>query len=150
MELPALNFPACKLRVCERGGKAHVWDPLRGVWLRLTPEEWVRRHTIEWLTGAMGAVAQRVVQEYPVCLSGMAQRADIVVTGRDGRPLLLCECKAAGVAIDTPVLAQAVRYNSVVGARYLMLTNGVKHYFYEVDPDKNYVPLDTLPDIFHE
>ncbi len=127
--LPKLNFPAVRLRARRVGGGVEVWDPVRGMWLVLTPEEWVRRHLIGWIEGR-GIEPQRIVQEWPVRLNGQPQRADVVVVDRQGRPLLLAECKAASVRIDGTVLDQAVRYNSVVGAPWLMLTNGLTHYFY--------------------
>lgn len=143
-----LNFPAYRFRICLRGGAEHIWDPLRGAWLRCTPEEWVRQHVVRWLCEAQGVAGQHIVQEYPVCLSGTAQRADVVVArpGRSG-PLLLAECKAPGVGIDAAALAQAVRYNSVVGARYLMLTDGLKHYFYGPDGAGGYMALSAPPDL---
>ena len=45
-DYPRLNFPAVKLRISQRGEQMTVWDPLRGIYLVLTPEEWVRRHLI--------------------------------------------------------------------------------------------------------
>lgn len=152
-DYPKLNLPPCRLRVAERGGKLCVWDAGRGMWLVLSPEEWVRRHVLAMLTDRCGAAAANIAQEYPVDVNGTTQRADIVVTGADGRPLLLAECKAPGVAIDEAVPAQAFRYNAVVGARYVMLTNGLDHYIYEVLPDGagspggKYTPLKELPDL---
>ena len=60
------------------------------------------------------------------------------------RPLMLVECKAAGIGIDRQVLAQAVRYNSVLGARYVVLTNGLTHYCYEC-ADGRYTRMDRFP-----
>ena len=71
-----------------------IWDAVRRRWLVLTPEEWVRQHLIRLLVERGGVPPGNVSQEYPVALSGAAQRADVVVTGRDGRPCLLAECKA--------------------------------------------------------
>ena len=82
-----------------------------------------------------------------MALGGTAQRADVVVLDGGQRPLLLAECKAAGVTIDARTLDQAVRYNSVVGARYLMLTNGLRHYFYETADGLIYEPLAAPPDL---
>ncbi len=127
MNLPRLNFPVYRFRV--RG--AQIWDELRGKWVKLSPEEWVRQHVVRWLVDERGVVAQYIVQEYPVDISGTAQRADIVVFDAQAQPVLLVECKAPGVAIDRGVLDQAVRYNSVVGAREIMLTNGLEHRFYQ-------------------
>lgn len=127
-ELPNLNFPPIRLQARRRGGTVEVWDPIRGVYLVLTPEEWVRQHLIAYLVSHCGAQPLRIVEEYAVPLNGQPQRADVVVVDDDGRPLLLAECKAPEVAINKQTLAQAVRYNSVLQARYIILTNGLKHY----------------------
>ncbi len=141
---PKLNFPAIRLRAKRCGETVLVWDALRGLYLVLTPEEWVRRHLIEFLTSHCGVQPTRIVQEYPVRLNGQPQRADVVVCDDAGAPLILAECKAADVVIDNAVLAQAVRYNSVVAARYLILTNGLDHFCYEF-VDGRYTPISQFP-----
>lgn len=130
-DLPKLNFPAAKLRISQRGEQWTVWDSLRGIYLVLNPEEWVRRHLIEFLISHCGAQPMRIVQEYAVAMNGSPQRADVVIVDDAARPLMLVECKAVQVKIDHQVLSQAVRYNSVLGARYVVLTNGITHYCYE-------------------
>lgn len=144
---PKLNFPAFRFRVSEAGGQLRVWDELRGAWLVLTPEEWVRRHVVRVLTERMEVPERLISQEYPVCVQGMSQRADVVVCGRDGGPLMLVECKAPGVEVDAKVYAQAVRYNAVVGARYIMITNGLRHFVYEARGDGEYARLDIMPEL---
>lgn len=143
-DLPKLNFPAAKLRISQRGEQWAVWDSLRGIYLVLNPEEWVRRHLIEFLISHCGAQPMRIVQEYAVAMNGSAQRADVVVVDNNARPLMLVECKAAQVKIDGHVLAQAVRYNSVLEARYVVLTNGITHYCYEYMNEK-YSRLESFP-----
>ena len=137
--LPKLNFPAIRLRARRRGDGVEVWDSLRGIYLVLTPEEWVRQHLIAYLTAYCGVQPKRIVQEYAVALNGQPQRADVVVVG--------------GQAPCTPVngrtLAQAVRYNSVLGARYVILTNGLRHYCCECR-DGEYVQLGGFPDLSGE
>lgn len=142
--LPKLQFPAIQLRGRRQGEQVQVWDSLRRMWLVLTPEEWVRQHLAAYLVTTCGAVPLRIVAEYPVPLNGQAQRADLVVVDDAGAPLLLAECKAPEVTINRATLDQAVRYNSVLGARYLILTNGLRHYCYEV-VDGQYVTLDRFP-----
>lgn len=144
---PQLNFPAYSFRLRSEAGVDKVWDEVRRMWLVLTPEEWVRRHAVRWLIEQHGVAPQLIVQEYPVCVQGQPQRADIVVFGRQAEPLILVECKEPRVEIDAAVYAQAVRYNAVVGARYVMLTNGLKHYLYQRDSVDGYSPLSTLPDL---
>ena len=79
--LPKLNFPAIRLRARRRGDGVEVWDSLRGIYLVLTPEEWVRQHLIAYLTAYCGVQPKRIVQEYAVALNGQPQRADVVVVG---------------------------------------------------------------------
>ena len=47
--------------------------------------------------------------------------------------------------IGERTLAQAVRYNSVLGARFVILTNGLRHYCCEYR-DGKYVQLSGIPD----
>lgn len=143
---PKLNFPAIRLRARDRAGQVEVWDDLRGIYLVLTPEEWVRRHLIAYLVSHCGAYPKRIVQEYAVELNGQPQRADVVVVDGRGAPLLLAECKAPEIAVDRHTLSQAVRYNSVLGARYVLLTNGMKHYCCELR-DGHYVQRTGMPDL---
>ena len=144
---PTLNLPPVHLRAIRRRGSTYIWDGLRGSWLLLTPEEWVRRHVIGWLTDHLRLLPTSIVQEYPLAIGGTTQRADIVVLRPDMNAALLVECKAADVTINADVLNQAVRYNSIVRAPFIMLTNGMRHYFYSTEDRVTYTPLDTLPDI---
>lgn len=143
--LPKLNFPPIRLRARRRGDTVEVWDALRGIYLVLSPEEWVRQHLIAYLVAGCGVQPKRIVEEYPVPLNGQPQRADVVVVGDCAEPLLLAECKAPAVKIDARVLDQAVRYNSVLGARYLVLTNGLTHRCYACSPERGYAALEHFP-----
>lgn len=125
-----------------------VWDELRKCYLVLTPEEWVRRHVIGFLTSHLNIQPAQIVQEYPVIISDQNQRADIVVIDRNGAPIFMVECKAPEVKINQSTLDQAVRYNSVLEARYLLLTNGVTHHLYErKDSEGGYRTLNSFEEI---
>ncbi len=121
----------CRLRIKQAGKELYVWDSLRRMFLLLTPEERVRQNFIPYLAEECNIDPLMMVQEYPVSLNGTSQRADIVVVGKDLRPWMLVECKAPEVKLDRSVLDQAARYNSVVGARYVVLTNGTELNCYE-------------------
>ena len=86
--------------------------------------------------------------ENPPKIWDAAQRADVVVTGRDGRPCLLAECKAPDVPLGREVFAQAVRYNSVVAAPYVLITNGLLHCCSSLDRSTGrYAVVEGLPDL---
>ena len=124
--LPKLNLPPIHLRGKREGDRTYIWDSVRRMFLVLTPEEWVRQHILGYLIGHLHYLPQQISLEHPVNLNGMAQRADIVVFGNDAKTEILIECKAPDIEITEAVLAQAVRYNSVVGARYILLSNGIE------------------------
>lgn len=125
-----LNFPTIKMRARRSERGITIWDRIRRGFIVLTPEEWVRQHLIEFLASHFGLSETQIILEYPVLLNGQNQRADVVVVGRGGVVQLLVECKAPDVAISQSTLDQAVRYNSVAGARYIILTNGLTHHIY--------------------
>ena len=129
---PTLSFPPIRLRARRTTeGRTEVFDRGRGRWLVLTPEEWVRQHTIAWLVSAKGVPSLRISQEYPVNINGQHQRADIVVVDNFAKPYILVECKAPNIDIDNEVVIQAIRYNAVVQAQYVLLTNGKELYCFE-------------------
>lgn len=49
---------------------------------------------------------------------------------RDGKPIILFECKAVGTDLDNVVASQLYRYFSVTEARFGVLTDGVIYHFY--------------------
>ena len=128
----------------EREGRMTVFDPLRRRYVALTPEEEVRQKTLYLLVEHLGVPAGRVAVEYSVKVNGQDKRADAVVFGAEGAPLMVMECKAATVTLTDAVLDQAVRYHSALKPRYLLLTNGNAFYCYHTE-GQTLQPLDHLP-----
>lgn len=146
MEYPRLQYPPIRLRARRAAnGRTEVFDKTRGRWLVLTPEEWVRRHVVEYLKSHCGFLAEQIVEEYPVTINGMAQRADIVAIGSDARPLIVIECKEPSIAIGRETLRQAARYNTILGCRYVVVTNGLATHCFTRDDSDGYAPLDHFP-----
>ena len=143
---PKLNFPPINLRATCDNGRIMVFDNIRRMYVVLTPEEWVRRHLVEYLISHCHAPHLSIVEEYPVNINSTAQRADVVVMDNNAQPLALVECKAPDVKIDSAVFEQATRYNAVVNARYIILTNGMEHYCYE-HCSESYTALTTFPNL---
>ncbi len=143
-----INFPATELITKLIDGQTYVWDAMRGKYLLLTPEERVRRYVIAFLISHCGVLAHSIAQEYPININGTAQRADIVVMDNTLTPTILVECKAPEIAINKQVLNQAVRYNSVLNAKYIILTNGHKHLCLEFDGEE-YKVLSAFPTMIY-
>lgn len=139
-----LNFPPIKLRATEKNGRTMVFDTVRNIYVVLTPEEWVRRHLVDFLINNCGVPLRSIIEEYPVVINSMAQRADVVVMDSQAQPLILAECKAPEITIGQDTLLQASRYNAVVKAKYIIVTNGLKHFCYELT-EQGYIQLNHFP-----
>lgn len=131
-----------KTTVCE--GKTMVFDPLRKRYCALTPEEEVRQKALYLLVEHLGVPAGLLAVEYSIKVNGLDKRCDAVVFGKDGRPLMIVECKAASVKLSQSTLEQAVRYHSALQSKYLMLYNGQECYCFKSEEGK-LTALDHLP-----
>jgi hypothetical protein len=110
-----------------------IFDCIRKKYVTLTPEEWVRQHFINFLIDYKGYPKGLIAIEHQVIINGNPQRVDIVTFKRDGKPLLVVECKAPSVALTQDTYSQAARYNLALKANYLIITNGIKHFCSRVD-----------------
>ena len=71
--------------------------------------------------------------EKKIELNGLDKRYDIVVFKPNGKISLIVECKAPKIKITQTVFDQIARYNLALNADYLMLTNGLNHYYCQMD-----------------
>lgn len=147
MTKAGLNLPEYEFEIRGEGDKRVIFDPIRRRYVRLNPEEWVRQHFLQYLTRDCGYPSYLIAVEMAFRFQRMPRRADIVVHDRRGSPFLMVECKAPGVRIAQASFDQVSRYNRVVGARYLAVTNGREHYCWRIDRDRGaYEFLDGIPD----
>jgi len=145
-----LNFPAYEFRIVEKDGKLTIFDPARKKFVVLTPEEWVRQHVIRYLVQEKKVPLSLIRSESEIRLYKTRKRFDLAVYDRNGRALIVVECKAPAVSVSQEVLDQAVRYNLTLKVGFLMLTNGLHHIFCRINPDNGTVSLiSDLPD-YHE
>lgn len=141
MDVPHLQW----FKTEEREGKTYVYDPLRRRQVALTPEEEVRQRVLYLLVERLKVPSGLLAVEYSVKVNGLDKRADAVVFGTEGLPLMIVECKAPTVMLTEAVLEQAVRYHSVLRPKYLLLSNSNTTYCFKVDGQR-LSPLDHLPD----
>ena len=110
-----------------------IWDELRRKYVVLTPEEWVRQHVAHYLLAHLGYPRGLLSLERGHRYNERRKRTDLVALGPTGQPLLLVECKRPTVAITPVVARQAATYNQTMRAPFLLLTNGLTHYCWQVD-----------------
>jgi hypothetical protein len=142
-----LNFPEYQFRITEKSGKLSIFDPVRKKYVVLTPEEWVRQHVIQYLVHEKHIPLSLITVEAEFRLFNTRKRFDIVVNDRNGKALLLVECKAPSVPVTQDVMDQAVRYNFAMKVAFLMLTNGLQHIFCYIESgEATYKLVSELPD----
>lgn len=124
-----------------------VFDSLRKKYVVLTPEENVRQHFVNWLTNHLHYPASLMANEIGIELNGTKRRCDTVVFGQDALPMMIVEYKSPSVNITQKVFDQIVRYNMVIRARYLIVSNGMRHYCCVIDyAGNNYHFIPEIPD----
>lgn len=124
-----LNLPPFDIRRRRLpDGTDQLFDPHRKKWLVVTPEEWVRQHFVHYLVADKGFPAAFVANEVGLKLNDTHRRCDTLIYARNLRPLCIVEYKRPTVEITARVFDQIARYNITLGAPFLMVSNGLKHY----------------------
>lgn len=142
-----LNFPSYSFRFKNSENKVAIFDQTRKKFIILTPEEWVRQHTVQYLLQEKKYPKSYLNVEKALQINDITKRYDIVVFQPDGTIFLLVECKAPEVNITQRTFDQIAQYNLTLKAQYLMVTNGLNHYFCQMDfENEKYDFLKELPD----
>jgi len=142
-----LNFPVYSFRFKNSENKVAIFDEIRKKFIILTPEEWVRQHVTQYLLQEKKYPKSYINVEKLIKINDLTKRYDLVVFQPNGALFLLVECKAPEVKITQQTFDQIARYNLTLKAKYLMVTNGLNHYFCEMDfENEKYVFLEQLPD----
>ena len=128
-----LNLPAYDFRYRTDGEILMVLDVYRKRFVKLTPEEEVRQRFARYLVEEKGFPASMIMTEYSLKMNKLSRRCDILVHKPAGHPVLLVECKAPEVKITQASFDQVARYNLAFQVRYLIVTNGLKHYCCKLD-----------------
>ena len=141
-----LNFPTYSFRLKNSENNTHIFDVIRKKFVVLQPEEWVRQHCIQYLIHDKNYPISLINVEKVVLINGLKKRYDIVVFNPDGSLAVVVECKAPKVQISQSVFDQIARYNLTLKASYLMVTNGLNHYFCTMNHHlESFEFLETLP-----
>ncbi|WP_282032427.1 type I restriction enzyme HsdR N-terminal domain-containing protein [Winogradskyella eximia] len=142
-----LNFPKFEYRFKSTENKVSIFDVIRKKFIILQPEEWVRQHCVHYLINDKNFPKSLINVEKELTINGLKKRYDIVIFNSDGSIFLIVECKSHNIKIDQTTFDQIARYNLVLNATYLMVTNGLNHYYCEMDMEnERYSFLKTIPD----
>jgi len=143
-----LNFPEYSFRFKNSENKVSVFDEIRKKFVILTLKEWVRQHVVQFLIVSKKYPKSYINVEKSIQINGLTKRYDVVVFYPNGKIFLVIECKAPEIKISQETFNQIARYNLNLKASYLMVTNGLNHYFCEMDFEKEqYNFLNDLPEL---
>jgi virulence-associated protein VagC len=138
--LKQLNLPSYSFRVTGKEGSEMIFDPQRRKWVKLTPEEWVRQHFVQYLINQgrypPGLIGIEIMFRY----NTMKKRVDILVHDRNGKPVMIVECKSPDIRIsdfyEDKVYDQVGGYNLGYKVPYAIVTNGIDNYAFKFNAEK--------------
>lgn len=141
-----LNLPKYEFNIKKDGENLFVFDKIRQRFVALTPEEWVRQNFVQFLIEERHFPQGLIGNEVSLLQNGIKRRCDTLIVGRDGNPFVIVEYKAPHIEITQSVFDQIFRYNLVLRAKYLIVSNGIAHYCCMNDYDANsYMFLHDIP-----
>ncbi|MGY8911563.1 MAG: type I restriction enzyme HsdR N-terminal domain-containing protein [Flavobacteriales bacterium] len=141
-----LNLPNYKFKLKSSENKTLIFDNLRKKYFVLTPEEWVRQHFVHFLIDEKKYPVSLIAIEKQLTINNRKKRTDILVFNTDGNPDIIVECKAPQIKITQATFDQIARYNLKLKANYLIVTNGLEHFYCKMDFEKEtYIFLKEIP-----
>ena len=140
-----LNFPTYNFKLKKNNNKTYIFDEIRKKWIFLSPEEWVRQNFVMYIK-SKGYPLSLMNIEKGFSVNGISKRYDIVVFNQIGKVNILVECKSFKQKILNSHFDQIMRYNIELKSTYLVVSNGINHYFLRFDIDnRKHEFIDDLP-----
>lgn len=144
--MEALNLPTYSFKIKSVNGLEFIYDQYRKKFVRLTPEEWVRQNFTTYMVNEKSYPASRFVIEKSLRMNNMSKRCDVLFYNDSGYPELMVECKSTSCKIGQDTFSQVSVYNITFRVKYLIITNGLKHFCCRVNFDSGEVYfLDEIP-----
>ena len=131
-----LNLPTYSFKVKSKENKLYIFDNIRKKNVVLTPEEWVRQNYIAFLIFEKKYPPSLISVEKKLILNTLTKRTDIVIFDASGKPNIIVECKAPSVKITQSAFDQIAQYNMTLNAKYLIVTNGLQHFYCQMNFEK--------------
>lgn len=126
-----ITYPHYTPRTKTDNGKQLVFCELRKIWVRFTPEEWVRQNILQYLIQTKKYPASLIAVEKEIAVGELKKRFDILVYKND-QPWMIIECKEQSVPLNDAVIKQILHYFSVLQTNYLLITNGEENFCFSV------------------
>lgn len=152
MNFELLNMPnySDRIRLRKQDEQLQIFDSIRGKWLVLTPEEWVRQNTIIYIADTLEAPMTRIANEVAITYNGLIKRCDSIIYDDYGNPLIIIEYKRTDIQITQHVFDQIATYNMQLQVPYLIVSNGLQHILCKVDfENRKYIFAQQWPK-YHE
>jgi len=141
-----LNLPSYSFKLKSNENKTLIFDNLRKKYVVLTPEEWVRQHFVRFLIHEKKYPVSIIAIEKQLTINTRIKRTDILTFSTDGKPDIIVECKAPHIKITQETFDQIARYNLKLNANYLVVTNGLEHFYCKMDfKNETYIFLKEIP-----
>tara|TARA_B000000475_G_C15827356_1_gene378350 strand:+ start:244 stop:684 length:441 start_codon:yes stop_codon:yes gene_type:complete len=128
-----LEFPNYTFKIKNNGNGDYIFDEIRKKYIKLTKEEWVRQNCVKFLINEKNFPSVLINIEKTIKINKLSKRYDIVVYKPDGGIKLLVECKSPEIKINQKTFDQIAVYNMNLKSEQLMVTNGLEHYFCEIN-----------------
>ena len=128
-----LNLPTYSFKIKSKENILYIFDILRKKNVVLTPEEWVRQNYIQFLISEKKYPKSLIAIEKQLKINNLIKRTDILIFDKNGLPYIIVECKSPKVKITQDVFDQIARYNLKLQAKYLIVTNGIQHFYCQMD-----------------
>ena len=128
-----LDFPNYTFKIKNSGNGDYIFDEIRKKYIKLTKEEWVRQNCVKFLINEKNFSPVLINIEKTIKINKLIKRYDIVVYKPDGGIKLLVECKSPEIKINQKTFDQIAIYNMNLKSELLMVTNGLKHYYCEIN-----------------
>ncbi len=133
-----LNLPHYQFNIKKNDkGALVIFYHLRQRFITLTPEEWVRQNFVRFLIEEKQFPTALMGNEVSLLQNGIKRRCDTLVADIEGNPFVIVEYKAPSIPITQSVFDQIVRYNMVMKAKCLIVSNGLQHYCCKIDYENN-------------
>ena len=146
-----LNLPNYTFKLKSNENKTLIFDNLRKKYVVLTPEEWVRQHFVRFLINEKKYPVSIIAIEKQLTINTRKKRTDILIFSSDGKPDIIVECKAPNIKITQETFDQIARYNLKLNANYLIVTNGLEHFYCKMDfENETYIFLEDFPSFIND